>query len=226
MAGRLDVGDLVSAAHPEWHDRVPGGMRYFSTNHLLGKGYWVWLIPLGSGNTSIGIVTDENIHPVRTYSTVEKAFQWLDTYEPQVSAYLKHRPLMDFKALRNFSYLSKQVFSERRWACVGESGVFLDPFYSPGSDTIAIGNTITEQLIALDRAGQLTSGVARTFDRFYRAFIDTFLETYTNRYAVFGTQQVATEKFTWDTCLYWVWTGQFVFRDLLQRPELIPRLLE
>jgi flavin-dependent dehydrogenase len=72
MEGRLDIDDLVSPAHHEWHARVPGRMRYFSTNHLLGNGYWVWLIPLGSGNTSFGIVTDENIHPIRTYATVAR----------------------------------------------------------------------------------------------------------------------------------------------------------
>jgi len=200
-------------------------MRYFSTNHFMGRGYWFWYIPLGSGNTSLGLVTDENIHPVRTYSTVEKCFEWLDTYEPHVAAHLRNRALMDFKVLRNFSHLSRQVFSHERWACVGESGVFLDPFYSPGSDTICIGNTITQELIALDRAGELTPETAKMYDRFYRAFIDTFLETYTNRYVTFGTPQVATEKVQWDTCLYWVWTGQVVFQDLLKRPDLLPQLL-
>ena len=32
--------------------------RWLSTNHLMGAGYWVWLIPLGSGSTSVGIVAD------------------------------------------------------------------------------------------------------------------------------------------------------------------------
>ena len=28
--------------------------RWLSTNHLMGEGYWVWLIPLASGSTSMG----------------------------------------------------------------------------------------------------------------------------------------------------------------------------
>jgi len=225
IAGRIDLEEMVPASERAWHARVPDRMRYFSTNHMMGKGYWFWYIPLGSGNTSLGLVTDENIHPVRTYSTVEKMFAWLDTYEPQSAAFLRNRPLLDFKVLRNFSHLSRQVFSHERWACVGESGVFLDPFYSPGSDTICIGNTITQELIALDRAGALTPGVTKMYDRFFRGFIDTFLETYTDRYVTFGTPQVATEKVVWDTCLYWVWTGQVMFRELLKRPDLLPQLL-
>ena len=38
----------------------------------------------------------------------------------------------------------KQAFDGRdRWALVGEAGPFLDPFYSPGSDYIAMANTLT-----------------------------------------------------------------------------------
>ena len=226
MPGRVDIDDLVPPEEHEWHARVPGRMRYFSTNHLVGTGYWVWLIPLASGNTSIGIVTDELIHPFRDYSTVPAALAWLAKFEPQLFEHLAGRPMLDFKGLRNFSYLSKQVFSVRRWACVGEAGVFLDPFYSPGSDTIAIGNLMTGELIARDTAGTLTEPFVRKCDRFFRGYVDTFLETYKHRYATFGTPQVATEKFLWDTCLYWAWIGQFVFRGLVGHPDVAPELLQ
>ena len=48
---------------PAWQARCEPQARWLSTNHLVGAGYWVWLIPLGSGATSVGIVTDETIHP-------------------------------------------------------------------------------------------------------------------------------------------------------------------
>jgi hypothetical protein len=48
-----------------------------STNHLLGKGYWVWIIPLASGATSIGIVADPQFHPYAEFNTFERAMQWL-----------------------------------------------------------------------------------------------------------------------------------------------------
>ena len=44
----------------------------------------------------------------------------------------------------DFSYGCKQVYSGAdRWCLVGEAGAFLDPFYSPGSDFIAMANTFT-----------------------------------------------------------------------------------
>jgi hypothetical protein len=42
------------------------------------------------------------------------------------------------------------VFSARRWALTGEAGLFLDPFYSPGTDFIAISNTYITELVARD----------------------------------------------------------------------------
>jgi flavin-dependent dehydrogenase len=44
----IDVNDFVSLNNQEWHNRVPEQRRYYSTNHLVGEGYWVWLIPLAS----------------------------------------------------------------------------------------------------------------------------------------------------------------------------------
>src|SRR2546422_394476 len=52
--------------HEEWgaHDETwmarmeRPGIRRYSTTHLVGEGYWVWLIPLASNSHSIGIVAD------------------------------------------------------------------------------------------------------------------------------------------------------------------------
>ncbi len=57
---------------PAWQARVDG-RRWFSTNHLMGKGYWVWFIPLSSGTTSVGVVTDGAITASRTPTTSRAA---------------------------------------------------------------------------------------------------------------------------------------------------------
>ena len=60
----------------------------------------------------------------------------------------QHRDeLEDFLALKHFAYGCSSVFSADDWALVGEAGLFTDPFYSPGSDFIAIGNDCTTDLI-------------------------------------------------------------------------------
>jgi hypothetical protein len=89
-------------------------------------------------------------------NTFEKAMEWLREFQPALFDDLdgKREKLQDFAFFKRFSYDCSQVFSEHRWALAGEAGRVLDPFYSPGSDFIAIGNTYITDLIARDRAGK------------------------------------------------------------------------
>jgi flavin-dependent dehydrogenase len=222
-AGRIDIDDLVPAKNRRWHRRIVES-RYFSTNHVMNRGYWVWLIPLGSGNTSIGIVTDETVHPFQSYGgSYETAMGWLADNEPALWDFFQNLEPMDFRGLKNYAYWSSQVFSEKRWSCVGEAGVFLDPFYSPGSDFITFGNTITTEMIRHDLAGRLTPGMVETYNR---VFLDVFgshsLAFYEQTYKTFGHAHIYTAKHLWDVCVYWAMPVHIVFQGLLSDPD--PRL--
>ncbi|MCP4463250.1 MAG: NAD(P)-binding protein, partial [Planctomycetaceae bacterium] len=126
--------------------------RWLSTNHLMGEGYWVWLIPLATGSTSIGIVADPRIHSLRSLNRFDKAMAWLEAHEPECADSIRpyQDNVQDFLAIKKMSRGSRQVFSADRWGLVGEAAAFLDPFYSPGSDFIAIGNTMVGKLIEED----------------------------------------------------------------------------
>ena len=141
MKDRIAIDDWSD--DPAWRARCDPPARWLSTNHLVGEGYWAWLIPLASGSHSVGIVADAKLHPLATMNTFEKAMDWLEVHQPRLFDALdgKRDRLQDFAFLRHFSYGCKQVFSAERWALTGEAGLFLDPFYSPGSDFIAIANT-------------------------------------------------------------------------------------
>ncbi|MCA1713608.1 MAG: tryptophan 7-halogenase, partial [Gammaproteobacteria bacterium] len=137
---------------PAWLSRCDPPDRWRSTNHMCGPGYWFWLIPLASGAHSLGIVCDAKLHPLESMNTHAKAMDWLRVHQPQVAATLDQpqHALQDFLFLRHFSHGCKQVFSASRWALTGDAGLFLDPFYSPGSDFIAISNTYICDLIGKD----------------------------------------------------------------------------
>jgi flavin-dependent dehydrogenase len=154
LAARVDVNEWSSDS--AWLARCSPPLRWLSTNHLCGEGYWAWLIPLSSGSHSVGIVCDAKLHPLATMNTFEKALEWFRIHQPRLAQEVasKRHLLQDFCFLRDFSYGCKQVFSgDDRWALTGEAGVFLDPFYSPGSDFIAISNTYITDLIALANKG-------------------------------------------------------------------------
>ncbi|RJO70688.1 NAD(P)/FAD-dependent oxidoreductase [Nocardia panacis] len=213
--GEYDVERMTGTTDPTWRPPTQE-RRWFSTNHLMGTGYWVWMIPLSSGNTSIGIVTDENIHPFRTYGTEKKARQWIAEHEPALDSFLEHAEPLDFLQVRNAGYASEQIFSHERWACVGEAAVFLDAFYSPGSDFIAYTNTITTRMIELDRKGRLTPEVAQSFNRLMLEDLwPNYLGMYQHNYRIFGSAPAMFTKVMWDTSFYWALPSQLLFRNLI-----------
>jgi hypothetical protein len=189
----------------------------------MGTGYWVWVIPLGSGSTSFGIVADASIHPFSSISRFEHALRWLRTFEPQCAAAVEAHAsgLQDFLALRNYAYGSARVFSPERWALTGEAGVFTDPFYSPGSDFIAIGNDCIADMIARETRGEDVGARTETFNRqFLRLFV-SFLRLYDNQYRVMGNAQVMTAKIAWDNACYWAVTALLFFQRRYRVPEFL-----
>ena len=213
---------------PEWRARMAAGdPRYLSTNHIMGRGYWVWLIPLSSGSTSIGIVTDPAHHSLDRFPTFDKAMDWLDMNEPLVSdavrdALAAGASLQDYKVLKHFSHGSEQVFSATRWACTGDAGLFLDPFYSPGSDFVAISNTYITELVQRQLDGQGIRIAAKLFETVYQTLFSTGLSIYQGQYPLFGNAKVMPVKILWDICYYWSLAGPLYFAGKLTSvPTLI-----
>jgi flavin-dependent dehydrogenase len=208
---------------PAWKARVPSGLRWHSTVHLMGVGYWFWLIPLGSGSHSFGIVADGDLHPFSRINRFERALDWLREFEPQAAAVMEAHAseLEDFLALQHFAHGCARVFSPDRWSLVGEAGVFTDPFYSPGSDFIAIGNDSTTDLIVRDERGENITERAEAFNATYLRLFDAFIRLYDGQYPIMGNAQVMTAKVSWDNSTYWSVTALLFFQRRLVRPEFI-----
>lgn len=212
---------------PHWRTRCcEPPSRWLSTNHLVGAGYWVWLIPLASGSHSVGIVADPRLHPLERMDTFDKAMLWLQTWQPRLFDALdgKRHRLQDFAFLRNFSYGCKQVFSDRRWALTGDAGLFLDPFYSPGSDFIAVANTYICDLVGRDRAGLALAARAQLYDQIYHSFYESTLALYTDQYPLFGDPEVLPVKVIWDYSYYWGVLAQIFFQRRLTDLALLGSL--
>jgi len=218
---RLAIDDWCD--DPEWTERCHPPERWRSTNHLVGPGYWVWLIPLSSGAHSVGIVADAAMHPLDGMKTFDLALDWLREHQPLVARHVESRreKLLDFAFFRHFSYGCSRMFSADRWGLTGEAGAFLDPFYSPGSDFIAIANTYITQLVGLDRRGATLSGSARQFERLFFTFYEGTLRMYRGQYNLFGDPEVLPIKVIWDYTYYWGVLCQLVFQDRLGDTDFI-----
>ena len=203
IAEKIDLDEWSD--DPAWHSRFPDGLRWLSTNHFMGRGYWVWFIPLAPNATSVGIVCDAELHPLSEMRSFDLALDWMKRYEPRCARVVEERrdKLMDFLALKHYAHGCAAVFSGDRWALTGEAGVFTDPFYSPGSDFIGMGNTFITDLIMRDISGEPIAARAGEYNRVYLNTYESFITVYENQYPLMGNARVFVPKIVWDFAIYW-----------------------
>lgn len=214
IKGKLDITEMVPPEARQWHEHSSAPHRWRSTNHLMGRGYWAWIIPLSTGNTSIGIVTHDSEHPFAEVKSHLACMGFLRKHEPYLAAALEEADVLDFHALRNYSHNVARSFSADRWGLVGEAGAFVDPLYSPGTDFIAYANSFATELVRIDREeGELARRV-QELNIQYRALFYGNIEIYADAAAVYDHPEAMLMKLYWDNFWYWSYPCQFYFQGI------------
>jgi hypothetical protein len=229
VATEIDIGRWSDDT--AWQARLIEGDRAMSTNHLMGQGYWVWLIRLASGATSVGIVADPAFHPFDQFNTLAKARAWLRAHEPQCADVIAaHDHLIkDFRVMKKYSHGATKVFDGHdRWCLTGDAGVFLDPLYSSGLDLVAIGNGLITDMITRGLDGEDVDIRSQISDSLFRSLTDMWLAVYQDQYTLMGTPAVMSAKIIWDVAFYWGFVGFLCANDRFVRvadePDFVPHL--
>ena len=217
IEGRLNINSLVAPDDP-WQSRPYADQRWRSTNHLMGDGYWAWIIPLATGHTSIGVVVHHERHGFDDVRTLARTQAFLANHEPVLAEAVQAHRVMDFGCIKGYSNNVAQAWSADRWGMVGEAGAFVDPLYSPGTDYIALANAITGELIATDVAGGDLAARVAAANRTYRALIDGAVDVFRHAGPVYGHARAMAAKIYWDNFNYWNYPCQY-FQQRIYRLE-------
>ncbi len=206
VKGVVDIDDWSD--NKEWKTKLKPKLRYLSTVHFMDAGYWFWVIPLGSKNTSLGIVADQKLHPFDTINQYPKALEWLKKHEPlcyeKVKPFGEDGGLLDFLILKHYGHNTQRVYdATERWGTTGESGPFLDPFYSPGTDFISMNNTWLSDLILRDLAGEDIAVRAKVYEQTHLSLFESWTHIYQHKYQLMGSTQIMVVKIFWDWAVYW-----------------------
>lgn len=214
IEGKLDINDWVVGTDGEarWNREDWSSERWRSTNHLMGRGYWAWIIPLASGNTSIGVVVHDEYHGFTSVNTLGACLEFLRRHEPQMFAAVKRFSVMDFRCLRGYSHGAHDLWSANRYAIVGEAGAFVDPLYSPGSDFIAFANSFTLELMLRDLRNEPLASAAEAFNERYRQLVERAVELYRLAAPVYGHASAMAAKVYFDNFGYWSFFAQYYFQ--------------
>jgi flavin-dependent dehydrogenase len=205
LAGGLDHEQWSD--DPAWLERMPErGVRQRGTTHMMGPGYWVWLIQLATGPISIGICADPRLIPFDQISTFDAFLEWARKHEPQLADSLeaRHGDVLDFLKVEKFSLGCERLYDpEARWLLTGEAGVFADPFYSPGSDFIATGNTFITDIVRRDLDGEDVGERADYFNDYLMFMFDRYMTLYDDTYPLMGNPELMGIKHSLDVMPYW-----------------------
>ncbi len=190
---------------PEWAMRTKA-IRFTATNHLMGKGWWAWMIPLRGGDTSVGIVFDQR------QVDLPEGDRLGTRLREMLMAHPVARELMadatwnagDVHFRRNLAYHSTTHAGDG-FALVGDASAFIDPFYSPGMDWIAYTVSATAALIDKSFRGKpRTPLIARHNANFINCHDRWFRAVYLNKYDYMGDHQLMTLAFRLDLGLYYL----------------------
>jgi flavin-dependent dehydrogenase len=199
LGGGLDIEDW-GRDNATWMGAMSEpGLRKNSTNHLLGEGYWIWIIPLSTGPVSIGVCADPRYHPFEEINTFDTLLDWFRKYEPQLAETVEKRidDIEDFLRVEDFAYGVERISSADRWALVGEAGAFADPFFSPGSDFICFSNTFASDLIKRHLDGEDISSRMDYYNGLYQRAFEYVMAKYRDIYPIFGNPWVSCGMLTW-----------------------------
>jgi flavin-dependent dehydrogenase len=182
------------------------GSRRLSTNHYMGFGYWIWVIPLGNGETSIGVVYDtrlinlsESRDRMRDFCAflrdIPALAELLEGAEPRAE---------DLRFYAHLPYVTRQYMGPG-WALLGDAAAFLDPYYSPGLDHAAFSVEATAEIIKADRAGEpLDERIKEHNGAFLRSYHRFFQGVYRDKYYYMGEQDLLSASFLMDTAQYYL----------------------
>ncbi len=212
-------GRELAERHPKWAAACHG-IRGTATNHLVGDGWWAWMIPLKGGDTSVGVVWDQR-HlrwPVRDSKSAFPAQSdgSREALGDQLKAFLIQHPvgrelLEDATPIEGDAHRrTRLAYSSRRYAgdgfvLVGDAAAFLDPLYSPGMDWLSYTVTRAVDLIAHSLDGQSAAAKIQSYQNdFTRCYQRWFTAIYLNKYDYLGDFELMRTAFRLDLALYYL----------------------
>jgi len=201
--GNMD-GRELAGLYPQWSRRAKG-VRYTATNHICGRGWWSWWIPLKGGDFSVGIVYDQRLAELPPGGKLGDRLRTFLDQQPAARELLAgaHWQEGDVHFRRNCAYRST-TFAGDGFVLVGDAAAFMDPFYSPGMDWISFSSSAAAALVADTLAGApVAPRVAKHNWDFSHSYDRWFDAVYRDKYHYMGDFELMTLAFRLDLGCYY-----------------------
>jgi len=133
---------------------------------------WVWLIPIDSAITSVGIVTKGADFPKSTEPVKDFFARHIASHPLLARCLANARPLHEFSREGNYSYLMER-FAGNGWLLVGDAARFVDPIFSSGvSVAMESAKRAAEASIQALAHDDVSASAFAEYERTIRAGVD------------------------------------------------------
>jgi flavin-dependent dehydrogenase len=205
----------------EWRERFPKYAnqcrtgREWATNHLFGRGWWVWIIPLQGGDVSAGIVYDSRIFKFPEGPTLGQRLHTHVLSNPVGREIFGAAKVIegDVHALSMLPYHSAQVCGDG-WAIVGDAAGFIDPLYSSGLDFCSYTSYYVADLLAQNLAGEDVAKKLHHYNgQFPLTYRSWFESLYKDKYYYMGDAELMSAALLLDVSSYYIGLVTGAYRD-------------
>ncbi len=199
--------------------------RYYSTHHFMGRGNWIWMIPMKSPDhpelMSVGISMRSDLYE-GTVRSMEDFLAKVGAAHPVVTDLVRSGRIEDTNLYRNYHYYSKQAYSEDRWAVVGDAAFAPDALFSNG---LAFGTIQLDQvgeMIARDVDGDHDPAYIETLDKALWAPLVSSQETIGNWYTAMHDAYLSALRLNWIEVAYFYMLLPLVMNRAHYDPKMMP----
>jgi len=173
--------------HLEAHRRRPWQFDpWLTTHHFLGRGYWIWCIPLELGKNnlcSVGFTYRPDLFGRRIRSMTDFLAQ-VDRDHPVLSEMVRSGTIVDTQMYFDYFYYSEQLYSEDGWFLVGDTARAVDPLYSNGISMTTFQVGQIAEIIERQRDGTLKPGDIASLDDIGRWIMERAQREVTEQYEI------------------------------------------
>jgi flavin-dependent dehydrogenase len=196
----------------DWRERFPQyanacrAPRSGSTNHLMGRGWWVWIIPLHGGDVSAGIVYDDRIFKLPDGPSLgERLHAHILSHPIGREIFGAARIIEgDVHAYSALPYHSAKVCDDG-WAIVGDAAGFMDPLYSSGLDLCSYTSYLVADFLAQSLDGKdITARLASYNEQYPLMYRYWFESLYKDKYYYMGDAELMSAALLLDVGLYYL----------------------
>lgn len=188
--------------------------RRLGTNHYTGYGYWIWVIPLGNGETSIGVVFDKRL--ITLHQSQNRAADFIAFLKaiPALNELVENAEprLDDLRFYSHLAYATRQYMGNG-WALLGDAAAFLDPYYSPGLDHASFTVEATVEIIRRQTMGEEVAAAIEEHNvTFLRSYWRFFRAIYKDKYYYMGESDLLSASMLIDTAQYYLFVVMPAYR--------------